>query len=164
MDFRVPGRLSNPPDDAHVELATLMALPEASQCESRSLYEEGWKEAAKHRWIESQKHGCDLGNNAIDEWVERYWLIYCKFRRLEHVLGHVHWEEFEEPPSLFISKLLNEHDLLLSMILDRVQEGWENLEVILWAYDWGLNMDDVRNILQELDINRARLTPMTLVS
>ena len=30
------------------------------------------EEMLKHRWIESEKAGCDVGQKAVLEWVERY--------------------------------------------------------------------------------------------
>ena len=55
--------------------------------------------------------------------------------------------------------LYEANDLLFDLILDRVSHGWENLDIIVWAQDWGLPRDQVFSILLELNINCARLEP-----
>src|SRR5690606_22090768 len=47
-----------------------------------SLYEEAHAEALRHKWIESQKHGRDLGDWAIRDWYRRYWRLYCRCCRV----------------------------------------------------------------------------------
>ena len=42
-------------------------------------------------------------------------------------------------------------------ILDRLKAGQENLDIILWAHDWGLDIRRVLCILEVLDINSRRL-------
>jgi hypothetical protein len=55
--------------------------------------------------------------------------------------------------------LIRERDLLLELILDRARCGLENLDIILWAREWGMPMERVIAILEQLDLNRARLDP-----
>lgn len=124
-----------------------------------SLYQDGVEEAHRHKWIESEKHGHDRGEAAIKEWFGKYWLRHCRVRRIEHVIGNRRWMEFQDGPSELLLELFETNDLLLDLILDRVSHGWENLDVIVWAMDWGLSMNDVQAILVELNINCARLEP-----
>jgi len=124
-----------------------------------SLYEEGFREAERHKWIESQKRGMDVGPAALDEWYRRHWPHYCRHKRLEHLVGSRSWREFDNRDFGLIERLLAVDDLLLDRILDRVQIGMENLDLILWAMDWGLPMDRVVQILTQLNLNCARLEP-----
>ena len=124
-----------------------------------SLYEEGRREAERHKWIESQKRGMDVGNAAVDEWYRRHWPHYCRHKRLEHLVGCCLWREFSPQDFGLIEKLIVRNDLLLDRVLDRLREGWENLNVILWALEWGMPIDRVIAILTALDINSARLDP-----
>jgi hypothetical protein len=124
-----------------------------------SLYEAARAEAERYKWIESQKHGRDLGESALREWVRRYWVIYCRFRRLEHLQGCQQWAEFEAHRFGSLYPLITSEDPLLDRILDRVQAGQENLDIILWAREYGLPMERVIGLLEQLDINRARLEP-----
>ncbi len=34
--------------------------------------EDQWKEIEKHKWIESQKAGTDLGSTAAMDWIQKY--------------------------------------------------------------------------------------------
>lgn len=126
---------------------------------TKSLYEEGLREAERHKWIESQKRGMDVGESAVNEWYDRYWQIYCRCRRLEHVCGSHSWREFDAKDFGLIEQLLEQGDLLLELILDRAYVGMENLDLIRWAHDWGLPMDRMLDILEQLDLNRGRLEP-----
>ena len=124
-----------------------------------SLYDEAVREAERHKWIESQKQGHDLGQHAIREWYRVHWLPYCRHKRLEHLQGRQCWQEFDDNQFGQLYSLLVAGDLLLDRILDRVYANMENLDIINWAIDWGLPLDRVVNILSQLDVNRARLDP-----
>ena len=124
-----------------------------------SLYEEALREAERHKWIESQKRGRDLGDHAIREWYRLHWPQYCRFRRLEHLRGSCRWAEFNDEPFGHLFSLIVQGDLLADRILDRIYAGYENLGIINWAIDWGLPIDRVLDILAQIDVNRARLEP-----
>jgi hypothetical protein len=130
---------------------------QASPC--KSVYEEAQKEADCHKWIESQKRGRDLGETALKEWYCLHWPAYCRKRRLEHLKGRRRWREFGDDNFGQLFDLILEGDLLVDRILDRVDAGWENLEIINWSLDWGLPMPRVLDLLVQVDVNRARLEP-----
>lgn len=125
----------------------------------RSVYDEATEEAARHRWIESQKQGRDLGESAVREWYDRHWVEYCWYRHLEHLEGRTQWREFDDDGFGLIGELLGGDNLLADRILDRVYAGQENLEIIQWAFQFGLETGPVLNILTQLHINRRRLEP-----
>jgi hypothetical protein len=125
-----------------------------------SLYCEAAREAERHKWIESQKRGRDLGEHAIREWYRIHWPSYCRSKRLEHLRGRRRWQEFNDEPFGCLYSLIVQGDLLADRILDRVYAGYENLEIINWAIDWGLDIERVLDILAQLDVNRARLEPL----
>lgn len=125
----------------------------------RSVYNECVKEAERHKWIESQKRGHDVGHQAIQDWFSKYWITYCKHRKLEHFEGRANWVEFGEDRFGQINTL-KKYDLLFDRIYDRILNGWENLDVIVWARECGLPMEPVIDILGHIDINSARLDPM----
>jgi len=124
-----------------------------------SLYYEALKEAERHKWIESQKLGRDLGRAAISQWYQLFWNPYCRSRRLEHVQGQQFWVEFETDHFGLLDIGLVKQDLLTDRILDRAYCGYENLEIINWALDWNMPLDRVIEILSQIDVNRARLDP-----
>lgn len=127
-----------------------------------SIQEGSLYEANLYKWIQSEKLGYDLGETAIREWYQKYWRIYCRVKRLDHVIGRECLQEFEDGPSEIILDLLKSNDLLLQLILDRVSQGWENFDVINWAIDWNLPTVQVREILEELNINCARFDPVII--
>ncbi|NOX55306.1 MAG: hypothetical protein GXP27_12890 [Planctomycetes bacterium] len=124
-----------------------------------SLYEEAWKEADRYKWIQSEKQGRDLGDVALKEWFRKYWIDFCRYRRIEHVRGDRCWAEFGYDNFGQLYPLIRNCDLLTDRILDRIAAGMDNLEIICWALDWGMPMGRVLEILEQLDINRARLEP-----
>lgn len=126
----------------------------------RSIRWEGWQEALRHKWIESQKHGCDLGDRAVKDWFRKHWIPFCRICRLEHVEGEQRWEEFAEHEFGQISELILNGDLLVDCILDRMEHGLDNLEVINWALSWSMPIGRVIDLLELIDINRARLEPL----
>jgi hypothetical protein len=142
--------------DQSYQCATLLAV----DAPPRSVYDAARAEAEKHKWIESQKHGCDLGDLALKDWFRTHWLPFCRSKRLEHVEGQQRWDEFAAHEFGQVSQLIVDGDLLLDRILDRMEHGYDNLEIINWALAWGLVMDRVIDLLMMIDINRARLEPL----
>jgi hypothetical protein len=122
-----------------------------------SLHEEAFKEAERHKWIESQKHGRDLGDHAFHEWYFLHWGRFCRVKRLEHLKGQQRWREFEHHNYGQLASLTLQGDLLVDRILDRFDDGQENLDIIKWAHDWALPIPRVIDVLVQLDMNRARL-------
>ena len=44
----------------------------------QSVYRACAEEVARHKWIESQKVGYDLGEAAIRQWVQEHWSGYLR--------------------------------------------------------------------------------------
>jgi hypothetical protein len=127
---------------------------------SASLFDEALREAHRHKWIESQKHGRDMGEQALRDWFRTHWRSYCRHRRMEHLRGREQWAEFDDSPSGQINRLIDAEDCLVDRVLDRVYAGYENLEIINWAIEWGLPTNRVVEILAQVDVNRARFEPL----
>jgi len=123
----------------------------------QSIYKFSYLEALRHKWIASEKAGRDLGTAAIREWLSRHWPHWCRARWLEHLRGEIYWMEFDEPSFGALKRGFRGDEIVLDRVLDRVYCGWENLDIILWATDWQIDINQVIDILILLDINRARL-------
>jgi hypothetical protein len=126
--------------------------------ENLSVYVEGQKEALCYKWIESEKAGRDLGEAAIRQWVKYHWSGYLKDRWLEHLQGKRFWVELKTVDFGLLQRKFQDHALLLDRILDRLKTGKENLDVILWAQDWGIPIGLTLEILEALDVNSCRLS------
>jgi len=122
-----------------------------------SVYAESEQEALKYKWIESEKAGKDLGEDAIRRWVRQHWWGYLRARWLEHLQGKCFWVELDRGDFGLLQREFHDNTLLLDRILDRLKSGQENLDIILWALKWGLPITPVLQILEALDINSRRL-------
>lgn len=125
----------------------------------RSVHEDGHAEALRHKWCVSVAQGRDVGESAVEEWYDRYWTAYSRHRRLDHLRGKQKFLEFGDDDFGMIDRLLQENDLLLELILDRAEAGWELLKFINWSIDWNLPRERVIDILARLDLNRGRIEP-----
>jgi len=125
--------------------------------EKCSVYVEGEQEALRYKWIESEKAGCDLGEAAIRLWVQKHWWGYLRARWLEHLQGKQFWVELDRGDFGLLQKRFVDNTLLLDRILDRLKSGQENLDILCWALDWGLETQPIVDILTALDINSRRL-------
>jgi hypothetical protein len=125
--------------------------------EMSSVYVDCKIEAQRYKWIESEKVGYDLGEEAIRKWVKQHWWGYLRARWLEHLQGSKFWLELDRGDFGLLQRRFQEQSLLLDRILDRLKCGKENLDVILWAQDWGICFESVCEILTAFDINSRRL-------
>ncbi len=122
-----------------------------------SVYTECEREIERYKWIESEKAGRDLGEAAVRRWVKEHWWGYLRARWLEHLQGKRFWEELDRGNFGLLQRTFHDNTLLLDRILDRIKAGQENLDIICWAHDWGIETEPVLQILIALDINSRRL-------
>jgi hypothetical protein len=125
--------------------------------EIHSVYADSRKEVDVFKWIESEKVGYDLGEVAVRRWVQQHWNGYLRARWLEHLQGKRFWVELDRGDYKLFQHRFQDCQLLLDRILDRLKSGQENLDIILWALDWHIPIEQVLDILQALDINSRRL-------
>jgi hypothetical protein len=131
--------------------------PRCKPMEKSSVYVESEQEALRYKWIESEKAGHDLGEGAIRRWVKDHWWGYLRARWLEHLQGKRFWVELDRGDFGLLQREFHCDTLLLDRILDRLKAGKENLDIIVWAQEWGLDIATVVSILEALDINSRRL-------
>ena len=125
--------------------------------ERSSVFDDCEREVQKYKWIESEKAGCDQGEEAIRRWVKYHWSGFLRAKWLEHLQGRRFWVELDRGDYGLLLKEFTGNTLLLDRILDRIKAGQENLQILLWAHEWGIPMEPVLDILQALDINSRRL-------
>jgi len=121
-----------------------------------SVYDRGVIEAQRHKWIESEKAGRDLGEWAIRCWVREHWNGFLRERWLEHLLGRTFWIELDHDDFGLLQRAFKD-SLFIDEILARLKGGDENLGVLNWAIDNDLPMNEVLEILETLDINSRRI-------
>jgi hypothetical protein len=122
----------------------------------RSLHQCGEEEAQQFKWIESEKAGRDLGETAIRSWIGQHWNGFLRHRWLEHLQGKAFWIELDQGDFGLLQRAFRSSPLI-DPILEHFKHGRENLDIILWAMQLGHPMDEVRQILEALDVNSRRI-------
>jgi hypothetical protein len=121
-----------------------------------SVHTDSIHEAERHKWIESEKAGRDLGEWAIRSWVRQHWNGYLRARWLEHLEGRAFWIELDHDDFGLLRRRF-QNSPQLHQIVDRLKAGWENLSILCWARDEALPRGEVLEILEALDINSRRI-------
>jgi hypothetical protein len=121
-----------------------------------SVQDRGAVEAQRHKWIESEKAGRDLGEWAIRGWVRQHWNGFLREKWLEHLEGRAFWIELDHDDFGLLQRSFQD-SALIDEILRRLKCGQENLDVLSWAIDEQLEMEEVFEILETLDINSRRI-------
>jgi len=121
-----------------------------------SVHDRGEAEAQEFKWIESEKAGRDLGETAIRTWIGNHWSGFLRHRWLEHLQGKTFWIELDQGDfGLLITAF--QSSPLIDPIIEHFKHGRENLDIILWALDQRLPLNEVREILEALDVNSRRI-------
>lgn len=128
----------------------------ASRVERASVYVAGRQEADRHKWIESEKVGFDLGERALRLWVRDHWHGFLRARWIEHLYGRQFWVELDKDDYGLLCREF-QGSALIGPILEMLLAGGENLNVLLEARVNAWPVDDVITILEALDINSRRL-------
>jgi hypothetical protein len=131
----------------------------------RSIIEDCIREALAYKWIESQKAGYDLGEEAVKRWAKLHWKAYLRARRLEHLEGKIFWQELDCNDFGILLNGFMELVPLLYRIFDTVTSGrtrFENLDIINWALDERIPIAQVRTVLLALRINELCRLPCPL--
>jgi len=156
-----PGRvLGEPMENAVAILDSNQALaggPCMTAVARQSIYADCEAEAARFKWIESEKAGFDLGETAIRNWVKDHWSGYLRAKWMEHLHGKCFWIELDRGDFGLLQHQFQDQRDLLDPILDKLKAGKENLDIICWANSNGISADTVMRILEVLDINSRRL-------
>ncbi len=143
------------PDDPAPEVGFALPPPD----ERYSLFEEATKEAHRHKWIESEKAGRDIGDSAIRDWHKRYWRQFCRERWIEHLQGERFWNELDNNDFGLLQRRFHDNQELVRRIIEKLRSGGENLDIINWSVDQSMNLDEVIEVLRILDVNSRRLAP-----
>jgi hypothetical protein len=118
----------------------------------------------RHKWIESQKAGRDLGRAAVDDWLERYWKGWTRSKLMEHLYGWRCWGAFDEDDFGLLNRTSVEHHVtheVLEQVATILAEGGENLDVINWALSIEQGLDEILWLLDRIDINAKRRRLLT---
>ncbi len=124
---------------------------------SASVYDQAWREAFCHKWIESQKRGFDLGWAAIKDWDDRHFKKFYRWCHWQHLRGRQFFEEF---PDEHFNRVMDPRDEIEQLVIGQFWNGLENLDIFNCALGCGCPTARVRVVLSGLRINEARLPPL----
>ncbi|MCL2001499.1 MAG: response regulator [Planctomycetes bacterium] len=122
-----------------------------------SLFEEASSEAYRHKWIESEKAGYDIGDSAIEDWHRRFWHRFVRERWLQHIRGQAYWRELDNNDFDILGREFQECREQTDTIVSMLERGGENLDIVQWAINANQDMDFIIRILTRLDLNAHRL-------
>lgn len=125
--------------------------------ERYSVEEVSWQEAKAFKWIASQQAGCDLGEPAIQLWINKHWSGFLRSRWIEHLQGKRCWLELGEEDFGLLNREFNDQQSLLNPIVSYLIDGKENLEIIAWAVSSQVPVDAIVRILERINVNARRL-------
>ena len=123
----------------------------------KSVHRECIEEENKHKWIESEKAGYDLGEACVSRWVKEHWRGYLRAKWVEHLQGKCFWVELDRGDFGLLQRKFHSQTELLDLILNQLAAGKENLDVLSWAIGNSISTEPVNEILEALDVNSRRL-------
>jgi hypothetical protein len=113
----------------------------------------------RHKWIESEKFGHDVGDPSIKDWLDHYWKGWTRARLIEHLYGWRCWGAFLEEDFGLLSRVTVDYHVprrILEHVAAILADGGENLDVITWAVSTNHNLDQILWLLDRIDINAKR--------
>ena len=139
---------------------TLSPQTDSSQCVRKSLFSDCIEEENRHKWIESEKAGYDLGEGCVRQWVSEHWQVYLRAKWVEHLQGKCFWIELDRGDFGLLQREFRDCPQLLDLILVRLKSGQENLHLLayaIWACHDQFPTGRMIEILESIDINSRRL-------
>lgn len=128
-----------------------------------SLEFESWLEAEYYKWLESERAGHDRGHGAREEWVRRYWDIFCRWRLMDHLYGRKRFKEFYDPAFGCLCNPDFARQPEVQFIIKHFLEGWENVD--FFSKTWNLvPREPLYHALALFRINDGRHTPPSWLS
>ena len=130
---------------------------EAAGVEKHSILHHAAADYAAQKYLDWERLSYDVEQTASEHWRRRFWRLWFRVRWVEHVLGQSYWIEMGDDKFGMFKRGPAHNPLLVQRVADRLVVGWENLGIILWASDWGLDLAQVIQILKKLNINHVRV-------
>ena len=123
------------------------------------LKEQAWIEACREAWIRSEEAGCDVGRDAICQWIHKHWPGFLRSRWLEHIMGIRQWAELRSSDFGILRRVPSHQLYLLNPILDQLKSGGECLTLAKWCVRERdiVERDAILDLLTLIDVNSCRM-------
>lgn len=121
-------------------------------------------EMERHRWIESERAGHDLGQETYHDWLRRSWTGWVRACLLQHLSGWRRWTAFSKRHYALFRRGSVERQVptrILRSVADILVRGGENLDVLNWAVEQREELEAVIWLLERIDINAVRQRLLT---
>ena len=132
--------------------------PAAEPAEKHSIMYHAAADYAARKYLDWERLSYDVEETASEHWQSRFWRLWFRARWVEHVLGDKLWIEMGDEHFALLKQDRPHHSLLVNRVADRLVVGWENLDLILWAQDWGLDLDEIIEVLKKININHIQVS------
>lgn len=136
--------------------------PPPPESERHSIFDVAVRESHRHKWIESEQAGRDLGDAAIEQWHKLYWDKFVRERWLQHLRGTSYWIELDNHDFARLACDFQDMRETADWIADQLEKGSENLDIIHTAINDGMDQAEILTVLSRLNVNTHRLTPLLL--
>jgi hypothetical protein len=138
-------------------MASPFALRTVPSC---SLWDLARREAYCHKWLLSEQFGFDVGDHGLWDWAHNYWRIFCRYRRLDHLVGRRRISEFDDRSfGLLSDPRIIGQPVVRFVVKHFTEDGWENLDFYRVAPQHGVNFGELYDALSLVDVNSARFDP-----
>ena len=134
----------------------------SGRVEKHSVLHHAAVDYAAQKYLDWERLSYDIEPTASEHWRRRYWRLWFRGHWVEHVLGQRYWLEMGGENFGIFQPGGGHNPLLVERVADRLIVGWENLGIILWASDWGLDLDEVIDILKKLNINHVQVNGQSI--
>jgi hypothetical protein len=136
-----------------------MGQDPAAQLE-HSLFEEALCEADRFKWVLSEQYHCDVGPWGRAEWVRRYWPVFLRWKRIEHLIGLRRYVEFDAESFGVLQPLQATQGQLVEFVVRQVtEELWENLDFLCRSSAESYCRVELLEVLRVMGINSLRISP-----
>jgi hypothetical protein len=130
--------------------------------EAHSIMYHAAADHAAEKHLDWERLSYDVEETYSEHWRRRFWRLWFRCRWVEHIRGDKYWIEMGEENFAALRKGRTINPLLVERVADRLIVGWENLGIILWATDWGLDIDDVIDVLKKINVNHVTVGGHTI--
>lgn len=115
-------------------------------------------EARQYRWQKSLQEKKDAGEDSILEWFRKNFRDWYREQWVKHLNGLQYYEGFSSEEFNITSSAKEDEALIKTMVQFLVDDGnkGENLGIILWAREFGADMNKVIKFLRKIKINSKR--------
>ena len=126
--------------------------------EKHSILHHAAADLAAQKHLDWERLSYNIVETASEHWRRRFWRLWFRGHWVEHILGEKYWIEMGGQNFAMLWRGQRLNPILVRRVADRLIVGWENLGIILWASDWGLDLNEVIAILKKININDVRVS------